>query len=76
MRRVPLTACAALLLVAPAAGAAELSGRLVYCTGDDICRYFSQPRLDVTFVAAPDEINELRMVPDRREFGSWTPAPP
>jgi hypothetical protein len=52
------------LFFAPAAGAAELSGRLVYCTGDDICRYFPQPRLDVTFVAAPGERNELRMVPD------------
>ena len=64
VRRVLLTACAAFLCVAPAAGAAELSGRLVYCTGDDICRYFPQPRLDVTFVAAPGERNELRMVPD------------
>jgi hypothetical protein len=64
MRRVLLAACAAFLLPGPAAGAAELSGRLVYCTGDDICRYFPLPRLDVTFVAAPGETNELRMVPD------------
>jgi hypothetical protein len=63
MRRVLLTACAALLFVAPAAGAAELSGRLVYCTGDDICRYFPNPRLDVTFTAAPGERNEVRMAP-------------
>jgi RTX calcium-binding nonapeptide repeat (4 copies) len=63
MRRALLSACAAFLFCAPAAGAAELSGRLVFCTGDDFCRYFPQPRLDVTFVAAPGETNELRMVP-------------
>ena len=53
-----------MMVAAPAASAGEVSGRLVFCTGSDICRYFSEPRLEVTFQAAPGEANELRMVPD------------
>jgi Ca2+-binding RTX toxin-like protein len=61
MRRALLTALAVLFVAAPAAEAAEVSGRLVFCTGDDICRYFPEPRLEVAFVAAPGEANELRL---------------
>lgn len=65
MRRAWLVmACLVPVLAAPtAARAGEVSGALVFCTGDDICRYFSQPRLEVTFQAAPGERNNLRMLP-------------
>ena len=63
MRRALSTACALAFVAAPSAWAAEVSGELVFCQGGDYCRYFPQPRLDVTFIAAPDERNELRMLP-------------
>jgi Ca2+-binding RTX toxin-like protein len=64
MRRALLAGCALALLAANIAWAGEVSGRLVFCEGDDICRYFPQPRLDVTFRAAAGERNELRVAPD------------
>jgi hypothetical protein len=64
MRRAWWTVCLVLSLAAPAAAqAGEVSGRLVYCTGGDYCRYFTEARLDVGFEAAPGESNELRMLP-------------
>lgn len=64
MRRALGIALAALLVAVPAASAGEVSGRLVFCTGDDICRYFPEPRLEVTFRATPGERNELSLLPD------------
>jgi hypothetical protein len=65
MRRIAMSACALLLLGLPAgeATAGDVAGELVFCTGSDICRYFSQPRLEVTFQATPGERNNLRILP-------------
>jgi hypothetical protein len=77
MRRAWWTVCLVLSLAAPAAAqAGEVSGRLVYCTGGDYCRYFTEARLDVAFEAAPGESNELRMLPHTDGMGSLTPEPP
>lgn len=64
VRRIVIGVCALLLLGLPAAEAkaGEASGELVYCTGGDYCRYFPNPRLDVTFRAAPGERNDLRLL--------------
>lgn len=43
MRRTLGAALAAMMVAAPGASAGEVSGRLVFCTGSDICRYFSKP---------------------------------
>lgn len=59
-----LAGSAPALLVAPAALGATASGQLVYCTSGDECRYFPDPRLDVTFAAAPGEANVLRVLAD------------
>jgi RTX calcium-binding nonapeptide repeat (4 copies) len=66
MRRFLSSAVVLLALGLPAAAqAGEASGELVSCTGSDICRYFpNERRLDVTFEAAPGEVNELSVLPD------------
>ena len=61
MRRALSAAFLLLGLAAPAAWAGEVSGELVFCEGGDYCRYFPEPRLDVTFRAAGGERNDLRM---------------
>jgi Ca2+-binding RTX toxin-like protein len=62
MRRALSAAFLLLCLAAPAAWAGEVSGKLVFCEGGDYCRYFPEPRLDVTFRAAGGELNDLRML--------------
>lgn len=65
MRRTLGSAFVLLVLVAPAtAQAGEVSGALVSCTGGDFCRYFPEPRLEVTFRAARGEPNELSIRPN------------
>jgi Ca2+-binding RTX toxin-like protein len=65
VRRALLAACALALIGASAAHAGTVSGRLVYCNSGDECRYFPNPRLDVTFRAAPGERNELTLSSSR-----------
>jgi hypothetical protein len=62
MRRALSAVFLLLCLAAPAAWAGEVSGQLVFCEGGDYCRYFPEPRLDVTFRAAEGERNDLRML--------------
>lgn len=52
----------ALLALAPAALAATVSGTLTDCTGGSHCRYFGAPSLNLTYAAAPGEVNELRVL--------------
>jgi Ca2+-binding RTX toxin-like protein len=61
VRRALLAWCAVALVGAPAAHAGTVSGRLVYCNSGDECRYFPDPRLDVSFRAAPGERNEVTL---------------
>jgi RTX calcium-binding nonapeptide repeat (4 copies) len=65
VRRALLAACALVLVGAPAAHAGTAAGRLVYCDTGDECRYFPDPRLDVTFRAAPGEENQLSLFRSR-----------
>ena len=62
MRRALSAVFLLLCLAAPAARAGEVSGQLVFCEGGDYCRYFPEPRLDVTFRAAEGERNDVRML--------------
>jgi Ca2+-binding RTX toxin-like protein len=52
----------AVLALAPAALAATVSGAMVNCTGGTHCRYFGAPSLNLSFEAAPGEVNELRVL--------------
>jgi hypothetical protein len=63
MAHALVAALAAALIAAPAAVAATVSGELAYCDTGDECRYFPDPRLEVTFLAARGEENELRVLP-------------
>jgi RTX calcium-binding nonapeptide repeat (4 copies) len=63
-RRAFSTACLMLFLAAPAAWAGNVSGELAFCEGGDFCRYFPEPRLEVTFLAREGERNDLRMLAD------------
>jgi hypothetical protein len=58
----------ALLALAPAALAATVSGTLEFCTGGTHCRYFGAPSLNLTFDAAPGEVNDLRVLSTIRAF--------
>jgi hypothetical protein len=58
-----LLACALALVAASTAAAGTVSGRIVYCDSGDECRYFGDPRLDVTYRAAPGERDEIRVLP-------------
>jgi hypothetical protein len=63
-----LAVCLGALLALPSAAlAATVSGTLIYCTGEEACRYFMVPALGVGFDAAPGEINELRVQETVRE---------
>jgi hypothetical protein len=57
-RTLPL-AVAFALIPAGDAFAAQAAGSLEYCTSGDECRYFPDPRLRVTFLAAPGERNSV-----------------
>jgi hypothetical protein len=61
--RALLLACAVALIAASTAAAGTVSGRIVYCDTGDECRYFGDPRLDVTYRATPGERDEIRVVP-------------
>lgn len=61
--RALLLACALALVAASTAAAGTVSGRIVYCDTGDECRYFGDPRLDVTYRAAPGERDEVRVLP-------------
>jgi hypothetical protein len=61
--RALLLACALALVAASTAAAGTVSGRIVYCDSGDECRYFGDPRLDVTYRAAPGERDEIRVLP-------------
>jgi hypothetical protein len=58
-----LLACALALVAASTAAAGTVSGRIVYCDSGDECRYFGDPRLDVTYRATPGERDEIRVLP-------------
>jgi hypothetical protein len=58
-----LLACALALVAASTAQAGTVSGRIVYCDTGDECRYFGDPRLDVTYRATPGERDEIRVLP-------------
>jgi hypothetical protein len=57
VKRAAGIAFALVLSIAPAAHASRVSGFLEYCTGGDECRYFPDPRLNVSFVAGDGERN-------------------
>jgi hypothetical protein len=57
MRRGLLLGPLLALLFAPAALASRVTGTLEYCMEGDVCRYFPEPRLRVSFVAEPRERN-------------------
>jgi hypothetical protein len=61
--RALLLACALALVAASTAAAGTVSGRIVYCDSGDECRYFGDPRLDVTYLAAPGQRDEVRVLP-------------
>jgi hypothetical protein len=61
--RALLLACAVALIAASTAAAGTVSGRIVYCDTGDECRYFGDPRLDVTYRATPGERDEIRVLP-------------
>ena len=61
--RTLLAACALALIMAATAQAGTVSGRIVYCDTGDECRYFGDPRLDVTYRATPGERDEIRVLP-------------
>jgi hemolysin type calcium-binding protein len=84
VRRTLLVGCVLVLAGACPAQAGTVSGRLVYCQSGDECRYFPNPRLDVTFRAARGERNELSLFASREpivgvqivDFGAAvTPGP-
>jgi hypothetical protein len=58
-----LPACALALVAASTAQAGTVSGRIVYCDTGDECRYFGDPRLDVTYRATPGERDRIRVLP-------------
>jgi hypothetical protein len=62
VRLLALACGLALILAAPAA-AGTVSGRLVYCDTGDECRYFTNPRLDVTYQGVPGKHDEVRVLP-------------
>jgi RTX calcium-binding nonapeptide repeat (4 copies) len=61
--RAVLLACALALVAASTAAAGTVSGRIVYCDTGDECRYFGDPRLDVTYRAEPGQRDEVRVLP-------------
>jgi hypothetical protein len=61
--RTVLLALALALIAASTAAAGTVSGRIVFCDTGDECRYFGDPRLDVTYRAAPGERDEIRVLP-------------
>jgi hypothetical protein len=61
--RALLLACAAALIAASTAMAGTVTGRIVYCDTGDECRYFGDPRLDVTYRATPGQRDEIRVLP-------------
>ena len=61
--RTLLLACALALVAASTAAAGTVSGRIVFCDTGDECRYFGDPRLDVTYRAAPGKRDEIRVLP-------------
>jgi hypothetical protein len=58
-----LLACALALVAASTAAAGTVSGRIVYCDTGDECRYFGDPRLDVTYRGTPGKRDEIRVLP-------------
>jgi hypothetical protein len=58
-----LLGCALALIAASTAVAGTVSGRIVFCDSGDECRYFGDPRLDVTYRATPGERDEVRVLP-------------
>jgi hypothetical protein len=61
--RTLLLACALALVAASTAAAGTVSGRIVFCDAGDECRYFGDPRLDVTYRATPGKRDEIRVLP-------------
>jgi hypothetical protein len=47
--------CLVALVAASSAAAGTVSGRIVNCDTGDECRYFGDPRLDVTYRATPGQ---------------------
>jgi len=62
VRPLALACGLALTLAAPAA-AGTVSGALVYCDSGEECRYFANPRLDVTYRGTPGKSDEVRVLP-------------
>ena len=58
-----MAAFALALIAASTAEAGTVSGRIVYCDTGDECRYFGDPRLDVTYRATPGDRDEVRVLP-------------
>jgi hypothetical protein len=61
--RTLLLTCALALVAASTASAGTVSGRIVFCDTGDECRYFGDPRLDVTYRATPGKRDEIRVLP-------------
>jgi RTX calcium-binding nonapeptide repeat (4 copies) len=61
--RTLLLACALALIAASTAAAGTVSGRIVYCDTGDECRYFGDPRLDVTYRGTPGKRDVIRVLP-------------
>jgi Ca2+-binding RTX toxin-like protein len=58
-----LLGCTMVLCAASTATAGTVSGRIVYCGTGEECRYFGDPRLDVTYRATPGRRDQVRVLP-------------